>query len=269
MQDLNSKTRGKRLTQEKIIEQFKEKHGDYYDYSLVQFKTVWDDVTIICPRHGEFQQQAKRHKNGSRCRKCYLEDTNGKFMQKPEYRKMASENMRKNQEKLKAGLGLKYGEDNPSKIESIRKQKRDLFISKYGVENPFQIDVKSRIEKTTKTRIENGDFIRDEDRKPFSKYKREVWKYTNESIVNFDAYWLLERRSKNDHHIDHIYSIKDGFDNGVPAWLIGSIVNLQSLSSSQNLSKNSESWITLEDLKIAYNTIFGGDSSLRKKKLLA
>jgi len=155
MQIPNIPSRGKRLTQEQVIKQFIEKHGDYYDYSKVEFKTVWDNVIIICPRHGEFQQPPKRHKSGGKCRKCYLEDTNGKFMKKPEYRQKASENMKNNQIALKSGMFSKYGVDNASKIEEIRKSKRDFFIEKYGVENPFQIDIKSRIENTISTRIEN------------------------------------------------------------------------------------------------------------------
>jgi len=190
-------------------------------------------------------------------------------MQKPEYRKLASENMKRNQDKLKSGMISKYGQDNPSKIEEFRIKKRNIFLEKYGVENPFQIDVKSRIKKTIKTHLSNGNWIRDEDRKPFARYKKEVWRYTNQSIVDFDAYWLLEKRSRYENHIDHIYSIKDGFENNVPSELIGSIVNLQSLSSEQNCAKGSNSWISIEDLKSAYNVIFGGDSSLRKKKLLS
>jgi hypothetical protein len=253
MQDLIKPVRGKRLTQDLIIEQFKNAHGDYYDYSKVLFKTVWDDVIIICPRHGEYLQQVKRHKNGARCRKCYLEDVNGNFMKKPEYREKARKTMTDNQLKLKAGMLAKYGVDNPSKLEEIRINKRDFFMSKYGVENPFQIDVNSRIEKSKNTMIENGRWIKDEDKKPFELYKKKVWIFTNKSIVDFDAYWLLKNRSINDHHIDHIYSIYDGFVNKVEPKLIGSIVNLQSLDANHNRSKGSDSWITLEDLTSVYS----------------
>jgi len=268
MQD-PKKTRGKRLTQDQIIQQFVEKHGDYYDYSKVIFNTVWDDVIIICPRHGEYLQQVKRHKNGARCRKCYLEDTNGKFMKKQEYREKASETMKLNQGKLKAGMISKYGEDNASKIETIRIKKRDLFISKYGVENPFQINIEDRIKKSVETKKNNGTYIPDDKKTLFEKYKKEVWKYTNESIINFDAYWLLSKRALNENHIDHIYSIKEGFANNVSPKLIGSIVNLQSLSSYQNRSKGSDSWITLDDLESAYKFMFGKDSQPRKIKLLS
>jgi hypothetical protein len=252
------KVRGKRLTQEKIIEQFREKHGDYYDYSLVEFNTVWDDVIIICPRHGQFKQPAKRHKNGGRCRKCYLEDTNGKFMKKPEYREKARETMKNNQDKLKAGMIAKYGEDNASKIESVRIAKRELFLSKYGVTSGFDINREDQAIKAKNTKIENGTWLKYEDLKPYQRYVKEVWKHTNKSIVDFDAYWLLENRCMHGNHIDHIYSTKDGFINNVSPKLIGSIVNIQSLPAHINKSKGSNSWITLEYLELSYSTIYDG-----------
>lgn len=261
------RTRGKRLTQEKIIEQFKEAHGDYYDYSLVEFKTVWDKVVIICPRHGKFEQPPKRHRSGGRCRSCYLEDVNGKFMRKPEYRKWASENMKKQQSSLKSGMIAKYGKDNPSLVESIRIKRRKTFLEKYGVENPFLINVEERIEKTKKTKIENGIWLKDEDRKPFDLYKKRVRESTNKSIIEFDAYWILEKRAINENHIDHIYSIKDGYVNNIPFWLVGSIVNLQSINSNQNRSKGSSSWISVEDLITAYKIVYC-DISKQKHQVL-
>ena len=45
-------------------------HGDKFDYSLVKFKTVNDDIDIICPVHGNITQRANGHlKYG--CAKCH------------------------------------------------------------------------------------------------------------------------------------------------------------------------------------------------------
>ena len=60
------------FTQESIIEKFKEKHGDFYDYSLVDYTGDHQHVDIICPKHGIFSVQARGHKSGSRCKKCAL-----------------------------------------------------------------------------------------------------------------------------------------------------------------------------------------------------
>lgn len=70
------------LTQEQVLERFKKAHGDRYDYSLVDFKRVKDDVIIICKEHGEFPQQVGNHMMGVGCRKCAIQaKTTDEFIQ--------------------------------------------------------------------------------------------------------------------------------------------------------------------------------------------
>lgn len=57
-------------TTEEIILQFKEVHGDIYEYSKVEFINNKTEVAIICEEHGEFFQIPKTHKLGSGCPKC-------------------------------------------------------------------------------------------------------------------------------------------------------------------------------------------------------
>ena len=66
----------KKLSEEAVKAQFKEKHGDYYDYSKFVYVNNTTKGIIICPKHGEFKQTAKRHKVGEGCPKCgYLKMT--------------------------------------------------------------------------------------------------------------------------------------------------------------------------------------------------
>tara|TARA_B100000161_G_C33532263_1_gene406652 strand:+ start:263 stop:1336 length:1074 start_codon:yes stop_codon:yes gene_type:complete len=58
---------------EDILQQFKEAHGDKYDYSKVKYIKGVDPVIIICPIHGEFPQTPRHHKKGFGCRKCGIE----------------------------------------------------------------------------------------------------------------------------------------------------------------------------------------------------
>lgn len=59
----------KRLTQEEVIKRFKEKHGDMYGYSLVEYVSQRVKVDIICNRHGVFKQGVVAHIRGG-CNKC-------------------------------------------------------------------------------------------------------------------------------------------------------------------------------------------------------
>lgn len=61
----------KRVTQETFLARSKEKHGDRYDYSKAVFTRAIDDVTIVCPVHGDFNQQARLHYDrGYGCPDC-------------------------------------------------------------------------------------------------------------------------------------------------------------------------------------------------------
>ena len=57
-------------TQEYIINKFRQKHGDYYNYSKVVYKHSHEKVCIICPEHGEFWQTPHNHIKGYGCPKC-------------------------------------------------------------------------------------------------------------------------------------------------------------------------------------------------------
>jgi hypothetical protein len=60
----------RKLTTKEVIEQFKNVHGNKYDYSLVEYKTCQEKVKIICPTHGIFEQTPLEHKQGNNCPKC-------------------------------------------------------------------------------------------------------------------------------------------------------------------------------------------------------
>ena len=62
----------KRLNTTKFIKEAIKIYGNKYDYSLVNCKNNYDNVTIICPIHGKFEQRPTVHlrKNGKGCPKC-------------------------------------------------------------------------------------------------------------------------------------------------------------------------------------------------------
>lgn len=66
-----AKTKLKLLkTNEQVIKRAKEVHGDFYDYSKVNYSGIYAPITIICPTHKEFNQTANGHLRGAGCPKC-------------------------------------------------------------------------------------------------------------------------------------------------------------------------------------------------------
>jgi Uri superfamily endonuclease len=55
---------------DKFIEKATLIHGDLYDYSKIDYKNANTKVTIICKKHGEFQQISSVHIQGFGCSKC-------------------------------------------------------------------------------------------------------------------------------------------------------------------------------------------------------
>jgi hypothetical protein len=59
------------LTTEKFIEKAKLKHGDKYNYSLVNYIDTHTIIRIICSIHGVFEQKPCNHLAGCGCQICY------------------------------------------------------------------------------------------------------------------------------------------------------------------------------------------------------
>jgi len=60
----------RKLTKDEFIEMCINKHGNKYDYSLVEYINTRTKIPIICPKHDKFIQNAKNHKDGQGCPKC-------------------------------------------------------------------------------------------------------------------------------------------------------------------------------------------------------
>lgn len=59
-----------RLTQEEFIARARAVHGEFYDYSQVVYIGTNAYVTVVCPIHGSFEQNAHSHKSGTGCPGC-------------------------------------------------------------------------------------------------------------------------------------------------------------------------------------------------------
>ena len=62
--------RKKRIDQ--VLEGFRKRHGDRYDYSKVEYVDNNTHIIIICPDHGEFSQRPRAHLSTG-CPKCWQE----------------------------------------------------------------------------------------------------------------------------------------------------------------------------------------------------
>lgn len=61
---------GKLLDENVVLNRCINIHGDRYDYSKFKYTGMYNNSTIICKIHGEFEQQVINHLSGKGCKKC-------------------------------------------------------------------------------------------------------------------------------------------------------------------------------------------------------
>lgn len=110
-----------KTTEHEFITKIKEVHGDFYDYSNLNYSSALNPVTIKCPIHGEFTQIANNHLNGSGCKECSLDKISNDF----------SDNTDIFIEKAKLVHGNKYDYSQVNYIDNMTKVK--IICSKHGV----------------------------------------------------------------------------------------------------------------------------------------
>lgn len=74
-------------TNEEFIDACKNKHNNFYDYSLVNYVGAGEMIIVICKEHGQFEVRANKHLNGTGCRKCAYDKrrfTNDFFLEEAE-----------------------------------------------------------------------------------------------------------------------------------------------------------------------------------------
>ena len=73
---------GSQYITEDFIKKAKDVHGDTYDYSKVNYLDKDTLVTIICKKHGEFQQKPHNHICGCGCQTCKVSFQQNKLLKK-------------------------------------------------------------------------------------------------------------------------------------------------------------------------------------------
>jgi hypothetical protein len=75
---VNDYLKNKYTKEELFIINAKKIHGNKYNYSKVKYWDTKTKVIIICPIHGEFQQNLYNHSKGAGCKQCSIEENNNK-----------------------------------------------------------------------------------------------------------------------------------------------------------------------------------------------
>ena len=81
-----------KLTNKTFLEKANKVHFGFYKYPDLHFSNSQDTIKIVCPVHGEFEQQVKVHVRGSGCPQCGIaKRAKGKTLTTEEFLKRAKE----------------------------------------------------------------------------------------------------------------------------------------------------------------------------------
>lgn len=150
-------------------------------------------------------------------------------------------------EKVILIMQKKYGVDYYFQTNEFKNNLSLHFMRKFGVDN---------VRKSVyfhKLMVEKGIWYSEGEKDERWNYYKKVLKYTKK---NFNSYFdlLCSTYVRGiDYHLDHIFSIYEGFKLKIEPEIIGSIFNLQILPAKINLKKGKQCWITKEELLLKYN----------------
>lgn len=145
-------------------------------------------------------------------------------------------------------LAVKCGRKYRSKetyTELQKEKQRQTFLIKYGVDNPSKHPIVRQ--KISDANIANG---------ATPKHLRSLRQLYYDQVVYFTKVsWQMEfdkinpaRLNRSEVHLDHIYSIQQGFRDSIPPYIIGHYTNLQMLGKRENCSKGMKCSKTQEQL---------------------
>jgi hypothetical protein len=147
----------------------------------------------------------------------------------------------------------KYGVAHYVKTDDFKNKSRETHMKKYGVDNYSK--TKEFQEFLINSGLKKDPATIDE----LEYYYKTVKNYTSKSFRKYKHILCKTFPRSNNYHLDHIYSICEGYKNKIDPKIIGSITNLQILPHTVNKQKNAQSWITIERLLELYNNLSDED----------
>jgi hypothetical protein len=117
-------------------------------------------------------------------------------------------------------------------------------------ENFTEKDHKERSDKIISTKFERGQIMDPKLKPEFEQYFNKVRHLSERNYIKYKLKInpLSIDRGHTTYHLDHIYSVKDAFENNIPIEVVSPWTNLRIIESSINILKRARSDKTLEQL---------------------
>jgi len=240
-----------------------------------QGNEIWKRNCPVCNKELIYSQKSSRDDAERKNRKCgscgnwssgYTKETNNKInkMAKKVSNKMKNKHLiawnkgltKETNDIIKKNAnnhtGYKHTKESIKKISqsTIERQNDKNFMNFFNRRVEEGIIKNNGREKWYNTMVALGYFTPTELLPDFYKYKRMVRRYTLKNnlteLKNYNKRGRLE--IPGSYNLDHKFSIKAGFDNNIPPYIIGNISNLEFITSIDNQKKKIKCSITKQQL---------------------
>lgn len=127
------------------------------------------------------------------------------------------------------------------------------FYNRLHINNLENIDKNgnNHYERRTLQNYENGFWTRPEDKSDLEHYRTKVFKVMykfKDEITKLENFNMRGHANQGKYHLDHKFSIIEGFKQNIPPYIIGNINNLEMILGRNNLIKNRKCSIDLDEL---------------------
>jgi DNA invertase Pin-like site-specific DNA recombinase len=272
-----SSTHQKKIYSEEIINNVVELYVSGVNFSKIAtlLKVSRDNVKNILKEKNvwvENRDMMKKEFNDVEINDILIKYKNGISVQK--ICKLYNVSKKPIQKILKDNRILKEGRSNGVKINLTEEQKeiiKDLYLN--GYKNSLEIGQELNLSKSfidkylqlsnivrTKSEgvsvglirryrdISYGEYLKIEG--DYKKYKNDVMRITNQQRI--DELSNYQKRGNSGvegvYHLDHKYSILEGFKNKISPTIIGGIKNLEFIPWEENIKKRTKNSITINEL---------------------
>lgn len=143
---------------------------------------------------------------------------------------------------------IKYGNEIGLKmyfdISKSKGRDKDYYIDKYGIDYYLEKILKPKLSYLGQEYV-----IPFKDQSDFQEYSRKVRRLTEKQKL-YEINGINTRGKK--FHLDHKFSVANGFLNNIPIYIIADISNLEIIPAQENLTKHATNSIELVELYNRY-----------------
>jgi len=160
--------------------------------------------------------------------------------------------------KMRSTTMERYGVENASSLESVKCIRREKAFEKYGVDNVSKAESVKKVLSEQRSDYwaevyKNKKFTVDGLTR--NQYSRRCHQYAETQYYRHQQLIDPDNKRSKHWHVDHIYSVTDGFLNDVPINVVSDISNLRLISDQDNYKKHKKSDKTLDQLYEDYDLV--------------